>query len=371
MKRGLRGILCIALATNASLAIAALGRSIHRKPDPGQAELRTRWLDEDKEYSLKSYEFESHTLFHLFDKEHFYKYLLPQGKIKFRNKEEWVESSVLDDELNKLVEELKKTKHIKKEYKNFKVLKKNNFNAKKCIGALILKFKEYPFVVKLFIESPRSFVRPFFRDLEQNCLFIMGGGISRYLVGLTRIKNLEYIKYRISQSPYWSEKVDTIRKWFWMPKKSRWFELVGYNVGGIAKQRTILPSVYATISDHVDAERVFSPSNEDDRRTIISLTTWLDERLDPNIPNYMIEKETKKLVFVDSEHFPTNLGMRKRLGYTSHLTWYSRLVHKYLKENYFRTKRQRIAIRDGKIKPIMHVPEDCPSAQCTHEEFHK
>ncbi len=332
-------------------------RSIHRKHDKGLSEIRTRWLDEDTEYSLKSYEFDGHTLFKLFDYDHIQQNLFPEGPIKYRGEDTTVLGNELYEEINDLFEELKKTKHTKKEYKNFKVLKRNNFNAKKSIGALILKFKKYPFVVKLFMESPHSFVRPYFRDLEQNCLFVMGGGISRYLVGFTRVKNLHYIERKVKGSPYWSSKVDIIRKWFVLPKKNRWFELRGYNIGGIAERRITLPSIYATIADEVDAERVFSADNEDDRRTVLNLTTWLEERLDPNIPNYMIEKRTGKMVFVDSEHFPTNLGMRKKIGYNSYFTWYSNLVRKYITENYFRTKRCRIAIRDAKIPPIMTVPE--------------
>jgi len=333
-------------------------RSIHRLDDPGLAEIRTRWVDDDQEYSLKSYEFEGHTLFKLFDEEHINAHLLPQGPITFRNKEGSVLGETLDAEINDFVEELKKSKRLKKDYKNFKILKHNNFNTKKTIGALIVKFKKYPFVVKLFIESPHSFVRPFFRDLEQNCLFFMGGGISRYLVGFTRIKNLNYIKNRISHHKHWSKRVDAPRKWFWLPKKNRWFELKGFNIQGVPEQKITLPSIYASIADAIDAERVFSRSNEDDRQIILSLTTWLDERLDPNIPNYMLEKKTNKIVFVDTEHFPTNLGMREKLGYTSYFTWWSNMVLKYLTDNFCRTKRQRIDINIGNALPIMRVPEE-------------
>jgi hypothetical protein len=332
-------------------------RGIHRKNDPSLAEIKTRWVGDDQEYSLKSHEFDAHTLFKLFDYDHIKENLLPEGPISYRNENKTVLGSELDAELNDLVTELKKTKRTKKEYKNFKVLKRNNFNHKKSIGALILKFKKHPFVVKLFIETPHSFVRPYFRDLEQNCLFVMGGGICRYLVGFTRIKNLHYIKQRIAADEYWSKEVDTPRKWFWLPKKNRWFELKGYNVGGIPEQHVTLPSIYATIADAIEPERVFSASNASDRRKVLSLTTWLEERLDPNIPNYMIEKATGKMVFIDSEHFPTNLGMRKRLEYDSYLTWYSSLVRKYIMENYLRTKKDRMKIRNGKMRPIMRVPE--------------
>lgn len=58
----------------------------------------------------------------------------------------------------------------------------------------------------------------------------------------------------------------------------------------------------------------------------------------------MIEKGTKKLVIVDTEHFPTVVGFRKRppkcKNYTS---WYLQLSSKCGKETFFRTKKERRA----------------------------
>lgn len=351
---GIIGLRCSLLISQA--------RYIHRPDDPNMAEIRTRWLDDSTEHSLKSYEFEESTIFKLFDLDHFMKNLLPRDTIPLRNDpEKTAHGALLDRYIAECLDELQKTKRVKKSFKNFTVLKKNNFDFKKSAGLIIFKPKHPPydqFVVKLFSETPHRFVRPFKKDLEQNCLFTMGGGISRYLVGFTRIKNLNYIKHRIENNPYWSTIVGpSPRKWFWLPSDARWFEVKGYKLRGKKAQSTKLPSIYAIVSDAIEAERVFSIYNEDDRTLVLSLAHWLGERLDPNISNYMIEKQCKKVVLIDTEHFPTNLGLRKPLGYTNYSNWYFKMVKKYLQDNFLRTKKARLAIRDGTIPRIMQCTE--------------
>lgn len=337
------------------------GRWRRRVEDPCTAEVRTRLLDGVKEYVLKGYEFETSALFTLFDYNHFMENMLPSCPIAIRNDpEKKIDGKDLTEYVEECYKEILKTKQRTKTFKHFTVLKKSNFNFKKSTGLIIFRLKNSPydnFVVKLFIETPRDFVRPFTKDLEQNCLYCMGGGISRYLVGFTRIRNLHYIKSIIAKSPYWSSFVDTPRKWFWIPRSCRWFEVKGYKIGGKPEQYTCLPSVYAIVTDAIEAARILSKNNPTDTRKIISLVQWLGQRLDPNIQNYMIEKKTGKLVFVDTEHFPSNLGLRAPLKYNDHGSWYNKLVRKYFKDNFFRTKSERLAIRDGRVQPIMECTE--------------
>jgi hypothetical protein len=35
------------------------------------------------------------------------------------------------------------------------------------------------------------------------------------------------------------------------------------------------------------------------------------------------------------------------------MDWYARMVKKYLRDSFFRTKSERLAIRDGKVRCIM------------------
>lgn len=329
----------------------------HRVDDPYAPEVKTRFLDETKEYSLKSYDFQESTLFELFDYNHFQENMLPTSPITLRNKpQETVDGAALSKHIEECYKELIKPRRSIRKLKKVKLLKKNNFNFKKANGLAIFKLTEPPydnFVVKLFIEKPCDFVRPYKKDLEQNCLFPMGGGISRYLVGFTRIKNLHYIRSKIATSPYWSTRVDMPRKWFWIPPNCRWFEVKGYNVGGKAEQSIKLPSVYAIVCDAVESDRAFSKYDPDDASLVISLVRWLGERLDPNIPNYMIEKDTGKVVFVDTEHFPSNVGLTEPLDYDNHTQWMVKVTKKYFKDNFFRTKKERIAMKNGHAKRIM------------------
>ncbi len=334
-------------------------RWIHRPADPTMAEIRTRWVaDESEEYSLRGHEFEASTIFKLFDRDYFMANLLPKGFINLRNeKDKYARGEFLDAFIGECLLELQKAKRPKKNYKRFTVLKKNNFNFKRSTGLIIFKPKPHPydrFVIKLFTETPHLFVRPFHKDLEQNCLFNMAGGVSRYLVGFTRVKNLHYMKHRIEKSPYWSSiMAPCIRKWFWLPSETRWFEVIGYGVNGQKEQRIRLPATYAIVSDAIESERGFSMYNKDDAELVLSLARWLKERLDPNITNYMIEKQTGKPVFIDTEHFPTNLGLRETLGYVSYMDWYFKMTRKYLKDSYCRTKKGRLAIRRGQARPFM------------------
>lgn len=360
------------------------GRSVHRPPDPNMAELRTRWVDKggdnalkSQEYSLRSYEFEPSAIFEVFDRDYCMRHVLPEGPINFRyNPEKTVGGRTLGALLETFIEDLKKTKQVKKEYERIKILKKSNFNPKLMIGSLIIKFKEYPFVAKLFFETPRTFVRPGLRDLEQRCLFYMGGGVSRYLSGFTRLKNREFIHDRVQEDPRWKDIIDMPRKWFWLPRNAAWFDVKGYRVGGVPERRTTLPGVYAIIADALEAERVLSSTNEHDKAVIFEFTQWLDQILDPNIANYMVEKHTGKIVFIDTEHFPTNLGLRERIAYRKNAknlmgglpqSMYVQLAGKYLSDAFLRSKQERLNICNGAVKSIRKPGE---AIQCNDSMTH-
>ncbi len=232
------------------------------------------------------------------------------------------------------------------------MLKKNNYNTRNGTGALVIAFKNLPFVIKVFRETPYTFVRPRYRDLEQRCLFKLSGGVSRYLTGFTRIKNLDYIRSHIQNDPTWKTTVDTPRKWFWIPPETPWFELKGINVNGIPEQTISFPSTYVVVADKIEIERTFTLTDAEDRHLVIGFTTGIGEYPDPNISNYVIDKNGN-VMFLDSEHFPSNLGMREPFNYTTHGTWYSYLVKKFFKDVYFKSKAERLAIRHGTHKEIM------------------
>lgn len=315
------------------------GRSPLRKQDPLCPVITTQWQTGGPLYRLRDSHLEVTPLFHLYDKQHQLEHLLPAENIPFRHNKN---KSVSGAELSKLIEYLlEEIRHKKTKYRDFVVLKNRDFNTKKQAGALIVKSKKYPFVVKLFMETPRSFIRPYNKGFEPACQFVIGGGATRHFIGFTRIKNVRVIRKRIKHNKHWSKRVDIPRKWFWLPKNEQLITMTGYNIGGHKEITIDFPAVYAVVADEIEIERSFSIFKKEDRQTAIDLSNFLLCRIDPHIDNFIIEKETGKIVIIDTEHFPSLVGFKKRPRITHYTSWYLHLATKYLKNRFFRTKRDR------------------------------
>jgi hypothetical protein len=316
-------------------------------------EITVSWVDGYERYVLKSSHLEEVALFKKFEKDFFLDHMLPDATIAFRNKNhEMVAGSVLKDLLEKLIKDLEKNRVTRATFDDFIILKRRDFNFELNCGLIVLKFKKYPFVVKLFIESPSSFVQPFSKGIEPVFFFIMGGGINRYMSGFTRVKNLEIIRCHIKSDPYWSEHIDTPRKWFWQPVNNRWFTIEGKNIGACDYQKISLPSVYAIVCDEIKSDGSLRLINKANRRLGIQLSQFLGNRVDPHIDNFMIEYDTKKIVLVDTEHFPTMVGLKDKLAFDSYFSWYCKLTRKFLKDCYGRSKRDRRAVHKCPIPDI-------------------
>ncbi len=315
-------------------------RSALRKRDPLCPSITTRWAGQNsKTYFLRDSNLEITPIFHLYDQVFFEENLLPPGQISFRHD---TQHSVSGKELSGMIENLlQEVYRGKKTYTNFEVLKNRDFNVSKQAGLLVVRCKKYPFVVKLFMETPRSFIRPYNKGFEPACFFIIGGGATRHFIGFTRVKNLHAIQKRIKKSPYWSERVDTPRKWFWQPEKPKTLEITGYNIGGYEKLTVNVPGVYAIVTDEVKFERDFSIFSAEDRAIAIDLCNYLLCRIDPHITNFLIEKDTKKIAIIDTEHFPSLVGFKKRPRITSYTSWYLHLFFKFIKDRFCRTKKDR------------------------------
>lgn len=324
------------------------GRSIFRPEDPTVPEISTRWEGDDKNYYFKDSHLEHQAIFEKFDYDYFISRLLPFDKIKFRNNsKKYVEGKKLDQLTQELVDELYQNK---KTFKNFVILKKKDFNFRTISGNLVLKYKDYPFVLKLFIETPESFTSPFSKGWQPACFFLMSGGINRYLCGFTRIKNLEVIEKRIREHPYWSKKIDFPRKWFWLPKNISWFELTCKNMG---TQNTALklPSIYGIIADSVGLKKgknnTSNKKNSELLNSIIKdpqfslkLSYYLKNRLDPHSDNFIVDEENK-IVIVDTEHFPSMVGLTEPVFFQSYSHWYIYLSYKCFKDKFLRSKKAR------------------------------
>ncbi len=321
-----------------NITIAA--RSIYRPKDPFMPEIITRWAGDTTFYSMRRYHLEEYPLFNLFDLKFFNEHLLPDNNtITYRY--EPTQSVNTQDLISKIEELLTEIKQGKHKFSHFMILQSKDYNFKKMSGLLIVKFNDYPFVVKLFIETPDSFISPFDKGIEPIFCFFMSGGINRHLLGFTRIKNREIIINRLTSSS-WSTRVDIPRKWHWIPKNTRWIELSGINIGGVSKKQAIIfPGTYCVIADAIEAERTPSLFNMHDKQMALDLCNFLDIWIDPHMQNFLIEKKSKKFVIVDTEHFPSFTGLREKINFDSYSNWYLYLAGKCWRNTFMQTKKER------------------------------
>jgi hypothetical protein len=322
-------------------------RSLYRPVDPKVPMINARWADGSTVHSLKKYHLEEYALFQLFDKKYFEEHMLPSYPIASRyDPEKTVHPLILQQLIEGLLAEISDGK---KSYTHFLVLQSKDYNFKKGRGLLIVKFKDYPFVVKLFVETPDSFVSPFDKGMEPIFFFFMGGGVNRHLTGFTRIKNREIIKEKLAQSP-WADKVDIPRKWHWVPRGTRWIEIEGINIGNKPHQKIQFPGTYCIIADAIDAERNLSLLNESDKKLALEICNYLNLWIDPHMKNFMYEKGSGKFVIVDTEHFPSAVGLHEKITFDNYSNWYLHLAGKCWQNAFMQTKSQR-------RNPSKHNPE--------------
>jgi len=277
-------------------------------------EIETRWVDDSDgvSYYLRANHLREEPLFNSFDRSYFDSHLLPNGPITFRNHpEQSVDSSKLSQEIEELMVELREGQ---KEFTNFTILKDREFNRDEFAGLIVLKSNNYPFVVKLFIENPESFLHPEHKGFRHGCMSKMTGGLNRYLAGFSRISNLEFAQQFVNCQKL-PLKLDFPRKWFWQPKNNRWFELSGINFSEHGQTlSTQLPNVYAIIADEIVCHKRLSQIRKTHGRLIFRLCQEFKFQIDPNMKNFRLEDETKKLVLIDTEHFPSVLGFKGEIS---------------------------------------------------------
>lgn len=335
--------------------MSCFGRSIHRPVNHDMPYIVTSWEGSAITYQLQDWHLEMSALFKTYDKDFFNKHMLPLDLISYRNRPgKNVTGMVLDNLLNNFIDELYIQLKKGGSFSDFIVIKDRDYNYKAHAGTLVIKFKNYPFVVKLFIENPQSFVKPYSKGFEPSILFIMGGGINRYLSGFTRIKNLHAIEEHINSDDHWKNHIDIPRKWFWLPKENRLFRVEGFNIGWPGKHHIIVfPAIYGIICDEIESDAPFKLLNAENRKLGMELSQFLGNRVDPHIYNFMLERISHKIVLVDTEHFPSMIGLREPVHYQSYLDWYNIMISKCLCDSFLRTKKDQRAIQRGDHGLIM------------------
>ncbi len=307
-------LFCILLSiTNFSLIHSR--RSIHR-PDQHFPEITSCYAN-NKRYLLKSRYIDPYPLFVINAKESM-NYMLPDTSLGI--------------ELKKNLEHfLTEIKNGKKIFTYFDILCDKDFSFKNRCGFIVVKFKNYPFVAKLSIERPETFIDPFCKGIIPMSFFFMAGGANRHITGLTRIPNLHEVKKIIANHPKWHQRVKIPRKWFWLPEQANDIKLEGKNLDSQKKIITnSLPDTYAVIADAIEISNNLLISNKIKNKIIIRLCNDLNLIVDPHENNFIFQQDpiTKKLVIIiiDTEHFPTMVGLSGKNTFKNHIDFYASLV---------------------------------------------
>lgn len=311
---------------------------MHRPEDTSLPKITARYLHETITFHLKESHITRGPYFHLYDEKFFKEHILPDDIIITRYEGNKVPGKIISQVIENFLQEVQEGKS---KFTAVDIIKKRDFDSSLKAGLIVARCKQYPFIIKLFIETPQSFTKPLDKGFEPMCFFMLGGGSNRHMTGFTRIKNLHYLKEQVSQNPYWKDTVDFPRKWYWLPKNPSWLELTGHNLD-TQPLRTVIPAVYALVGDYIHIERTFSIKRKNDRRLALSLSNYLHQNIDPHINNFVIEEGTHKIILLDTEHFPSMVGYQDPPLCASYVQWYTHLSSNALRAIYGRPKNVRL-----------------------------
>lgn len=309
-------------------------------------------------YSVRTPYVRYHPLF-TFKTDDFQEYALPNTISPANNPDKLIHADALSSLIEHALYELrllKKKAKRKKELTHFKIIQHKNFNYKKSCGLIVLKFKKYPFILKLFMERPDTFLAFHSTGIEPTFFFYMGGGANRHLSGFTRIKNRQAIKKKVKELRQWNGYITFPRKWFWLPRKQKNMILSAHNLAGHDTVTTVIPGVYAVIADEIDLEKnTIDLPHKTKSGMIMQLCNDLDMFIDPHEKNYVFTKDPEtgkmEIIIVDTEHFPTMVGILNEKSFKNHSRWYAYLAGKCFHDMYFQTK-QDLFNAQGKISAL-------------------
>ena len=114
-----------------------------------------------------------------------------------------------------------------------------------------------------------------------------------------------------------------------------------------------LPAMYAIICDAIETDYTFTILRRNDREIAISITQFLGIRIDPHINNFIVEKETKKIIIIDTEHFPTLIGIKDDFKINDFFTYYTRLAFKFFNNKLTFDKKARKELQKNPRQPIL------------------
>ena len=160
-------------------------------------------------YARTSSHYKKHPIFTVFDYQSFVDNQVPlngitdaHGNIMARKD---TINAILDDILSALKNNSAPLPHCT-------IIRDANFNYTTLCGLIMVKLNDYPLIIKLFRETPESFVSPFSKGFEPTTFFFMSGGSNRHIAGLTRIPNRFHLLSLIETDTRWKDMVKIPRK---------------------------------------------------------------------------------------------------------------------------------------------------------------
>lgn len=319
-------------------------RSPFRKEDPAKPKIITR----NQKNSVVQFEnvdwfYYKNSIFTTFCEDDFFANIVQKDSIIncFGN-EISLPYELLNNMLEVLISEVKQEKNT---YTHFTLLKNKNFNRKKKCGLIILKFNDYPFVVKLFMEHPSTLLNPLCKGFENRLFHYMGQGINRHLAGPTRVYNLKRIQSMLKDLEY---NVILPRKWFWLPQNPEWIEVEGYNIIPNTVISTMIPGIYVIIADELNPNPEYqSLSPLEHNEIVMKFCNDLHLIVDPHSDNFIVQKNNNGEIFIsilDTEHFPTLVGISETATFSDHIQWYFSLAWKALNDLFMTSKQDHLIL---------------------------
>ncbi len=301
------------------------------------------WQDKpEKIYRLQHNRLEKWAIFDRIQNANVKNYQLPTDFISLDPHAEKIATQTIHALCEDFLLELMRNKHHKKPFSTVDILKDTDFNYQHTYGTIIVKFKTLPLVLKLFCETPNSFVRPFSKGTVPSFLFSMGGGINRFLAGFTRIPNLEAIRLFLEQNQTWKKRISLPRKWYWIPKHTQYLSITGNHFSQNPDQsyHLTLPATYGIIADFIPVARPFSIKNAADRNLAIELQHLFENRIDPYLCNFFYTK-SGTIALIDTEHFASILGLDNNDQFSNYTNLVLGIAKRCIRRNFLTTKSER------------------------------
>lgn len=313
-------------------------RSIFRPLDIHCPAVYCSWQHDTKVHCSRDWNWRASSLFDMYEDTYVTQHLLPAMHIPATTPHgKPIDGWQLHQELNQLVTSIQAGNP---DLNKYKVLKDAGFNFHNKTGLLVLKSKEQPVVIKLSLESPQTFTKPYNRGFELCAIFMISGS-TPHMLGFTRLPTAERIYKKVRNTP-WESRITIPRKWYWKPENQPTLTIRTENIGKTKERSLQVPSVYAIICDAIEHEESAKIPMQD----FLQLCTDTAYIFDPHLKNGIIERGTGKIALIDTEDGQAKMGFYEPVQRAkNYIQWYAWLTCRAVRRKFATLKPERLAHR--------------------------